>query len=164
MHIYIIICYALQVFIQASSLSSHPTWHLWTHCKVHFYKRHLFSSHCTLGCLKRWCDFAALGMLEKWTMNENVGFFLWKKMNIFPIVVLVLHSFTRTPSYGYLYHCISIYIYTYCLLIETNKDGVLFAIFFFFFFLQVAPTLWIHSTKPWYRTSTTTSPSFRNAA
>ena len=33
---------------------------------------------------------------RKWTMNENGGFFLWKKMNIFPIVILVLHSFTRT--------------------------------------------------------------------
>ena len=58
--IYIIIFVCITCSIQASSLSSHPTWHLWTHCKVHFYKRHLFSSHCTLGCLKRWCDFAAL--------------------------------------------------------------------------------------------------------
>ena len=45
--------YALHVLYKASS-DSHPIppWRLWTHCKVHFYKRHLFSSHCTLGCLK----------------------------------------------------------------------------------------------------------------
>lgn len=47
---------------------------------------------------------------RKWTMNENVGFFLWKKMNIFPIVVLVLHSFTRTQLWISI-SCISIYIY-----------------------------------------------------
>ena len=47
---------------------------------------------------------------RKWTMNENVGFFLWKEMNIFPIVVLVLHSFTRTHLWISI-SCISIYLY-----------------------------------------------------
>ena len=75
MHIYhYILC--ITCSIQASSLSSHPTWHLWTHCKVHFYKRHLFSSHCTLGCLKKVVWFCCLGMLENGP---------WMKMLDFPM-------------------------------------------------------------------------------